>query len=165
MGFGLGAMMQNLVLAVQNTVDVRDVGADSATIAFFRTLGGAVGVSALGAVLANQVTGDIRDGLAKLRPDAAAAAGSSSGTLNLKEMPAPVATIVRAAYGDATGHVFLIAAAVSVVALVAVLFIREVPLRTTVSMGDEAAVAPRVGTTLVDRNGRAVTAGHPTDSA
>ncbi|WP_235529305.1 MDR family MFS transporter [Phycicoccus sp. Root101] len=146
MGFGLGAMMQNLVLAVQNTVDVRDVGAASATIAFFRTLGGAVGVSALGAVLATQVTGDIRDGLAKLGPQAAAAGGSSSGTLNLKEMPAPVAQIVRAAYGDATGHIFLIAAVVSVVALVAVLFIKEVPLRTTVSMGDEAAVAATTGT-------------------
>lgn len=146
MGFGLGAMMQNLVLAVQNTVDVRDVGAASATIAFFRTLGGAVGVSALGAVLATQVTGDIRDGLAKLGPQAAAAGGSSSGTLNIKDMPEPVAQIVRAAYGDATGHIFLIAAIVSVVALLAVLFIKEVPLRTTVSMGDEAATAATTGT-------------------
>ena len=55
MGVGMGAMMQNLVLAVQNTVDVRDIGAASATVAFFRTLGGAVGVSVLGAVLATQV--------------------------------------------------------------------------------------------------------------
>ena len=139
MGFGLGAMMQNLVLAVQNTVDVRDVGAASATIAFFRTLGGAVGVSALGAVLATQVTSSISDGLARLGPQAAAAGGSNSGTLNLKEMPAPVAQIVRAAYGDATGHIFLIAAVVSLVALLAVLFIREVPLRTTVSLGDDPA--------------------------
>ena len=181
MGFGLGAMMQNLVLAVQNTVDVRDVGAASATIAFFRTLGGAVGVSALGAVLATQVTTSITEGLTKLGPKAAAAGGSSSGTLDLKDMPAPVAQIVRAAYGDATGHIFLIAAIASVVALLAVLFIKEVPLRTTVSIGEDVAAAAttgtgapaltevleaadenedvaaaRPGTTLVDRHGEAI---------
>lgn len=55
MGLGMGAMMQNIVLAVQNTIDVRDIGAASATLAFFRTLGGAIGVSVLGAVLAAQV--------------------------------------------------------------------------------------------------------------
>ena len=43
LGFGMGAMMQNLVLAVQNSVDVSNIGAASATIAFFRTLGGAIG--------------------------------------------------------------------------------------------------------------------------
>jgi len=55
MGLGMGMTMQNLVLAVQNTVDVREIGASSATVAFFRSLGGAVGVSALGAVLAAHV--------------------------------------------------------------------------------------------------------------
>src|SRR5699024_1150400 len=40
MGLGMGMMMQNLVLAVQNTVDVTDVGAASGVVAFFRSLGG-----------------------------------------------------------------------------------------------------------------------------
>ena len=62
----MGAMMQNLVLAVQNTVDVRDIGAASATVAFFRTLGGAVGVSVLGAVLATQVQNNTIEGLRHL---------------------------------------------------------------------------------------------------
>ena len=66
MGVGLGAMMQNLVLAVQNTVDVRDIGAASATVAFFRTLGGAVGVSVLGAVLATRVQDSTLEGLRHL---------------------------------------------------------------------------------------------------
>ena len=55
MGVGIGALVQNIVLAVQNTVDVSQIGAASATIAFFRSLGGAVGVSVLGAILATQV--------------------------------------------------------------------------------------------------------------
>ncbi|SDP63843.1 drug resistance transporter, EmrB/QacA subfamily [Pedococcus dokdonensis] len=148
MGFGVGAMMQNLVLAVQNSVDVSNIGAASATIAFFRTLGGAIGVSVLGAVLANGVRDNITAGLAALGPKAAAAAqsGGGTGTLDLKDMPAPIADIVRAAYGDATGHIFLISAVFAAVALLAVLFVKEVPLRTTVSMADEVKVAATTGT-------------------
>ena len=49
-GLGVGMMMQNLVLAVQNTVSVHNIGAAS-SVAFFRTFGGAIGVSVLGSVL------------------------------------------------------------------------------------------------------------------
>ena len=49
-------------------------------------------------------------------------------------MPEPVREIMRAAYGDATAEVFLISAAVAAVALVAVLFIKEKPLRRTVDI-------------------------------
>lgn len=45
MGLGTGSLMQNLVLAVQNTVSVRNIGAASSNVAFFRTFGGAIGVS------------------------------------------------------------------------------------------------------------------------
>ena len=141
MGLGMGALMQNLVLAVQNTVDVKDIGATSASVAFFRSLGGAIGVSALGAVLASLVQTSVTDGIAKLGPAAVAAAASSGGTstLDVKDMPAPIASIVQTAYGDATGHIFLVAAAVSVVALVALLFVKEVPLRTTIAVADSVA--------------------------
>ena len=63
MGVGIGALIQNIVLAVQNTVDVSQVGASSATISFFRSLGGAVGVAVLGAILANHVADGITSGL------------------------------------------------------------------------------------------------------
>ncbi|GAA2105228.1 hypothetical protein GCM10009841_23790 [Microlunatus panaciterrae] len=133
MGLGMGAMMQNLVLAVQNTVDVADIGAASATIAFFRTLGGAVGVSVLGAVLATRVKTNITDGLTRLGVPTAGSSGEGA-TLDLTKLPPPVLEVVRAAYGDATGRIFLIGGIVAVLALVSVLFIKEVPLRTTVRM-------------------------------
>ncbi len=136
MGLGMGALMQNLVLAVQNTVDVRDIGAASATVAFFRSLGGAVGVSVLGAVLATQVADKVAVGLQRLGVPGGSA--GASGSLDLSQLPAPVVQIVRAAYGDATGYLFLIAAGVAVVSLVCVVFIKEVPLRSTVGMSDAA---------------------------
>ncbi|MFC9687673.1 MFS transporter [Kribbella sp. NPDC056951] len=135
MGIGMGMMMQNLVLAVQNTVDVSQVGASSATVTFFRSLGGAVGVSVLGAVLANRVTELITRNLG------APPTSSGGSVLDVNALPAPVAEIVRHAYGDATGRIFIIAAGSAVVSLLAVLFIREVPLRRTVAMTDEDAAA------------------------
>ena len=55
LGLGLGATMQNLVLAVQNNTAQRDMGAASSVVAFFRSMGGSIGVSALGAALSHQV--------------------------------------------------------------------------------------------------------------
>jgi hypothetical protein len=50
-GAGLGLFMQILVLAVQNSVEMRDMGVATSSVTFFRTLGGAVGSAMLGAVL------------------------------------------------------------------------------------------------------------------
>ncbi|MCW2769447.1 MAG: EmrB/QacA family drug resistance transporter [Aeromicrobium sp.] len=132
-GIGMGMLLQNYVLAVQNTVDVSQVGAASATVAFFRSLGGAVGVSVLGAILASQVKNDVTSKLAALGVDPAGGGGS---LLDVKSLPPEVAEIVRSAYGDATGTIFLVAACVAVLSLVAALLIREVPLRLTVRKDD-----------------------------
>ncbi|WP_375295946.1 MFS transporter [Saccharothrix sp.] len=56
LGVGVGVLMQNLVLVAQNDVPAKDLGATTSTLTFFRSLGGAIGVSVLGAVLANRVT-------------------------------------------------------------------------------------------------------------
>jgi EmrB/QacA subfamily drug resistance transporter len=136
-GIGLGMLMQNLVLAVQNTVKASDIGSASASVAFFRSVGGAIGVSVLGAVMANHVKDLATDGLTRLGIQAS---GNSGATLDLKDLPAPVAEVMRAAYGDATAGIFMISAAVSVVALLAVLFIKEKPLRRTVDITPEATI-------------------------
>jgi hypothetical protein len=131
-GLGLGMMMQNLVLAVQNTVAAKDIGSASGSVAFFRTVGGAAGVSVLGAVLGTHVTDLITTGL---RNAGVPITGSGTGvSLDVKDLPAPIAEIVRAAYGDGTGLIFTISAFTAVAALVAVLFIKEVELRRTVDI-------------------------------
>ena len=131
-GIGVGCLVQNIVLAVQNTVDVKDIGASSATIAFFRSLGGAVGVSILGAVLANEVQDHVVSAVQKLGGGGGNLSGGSD--LDIGSLPEPIRTIVRDAYGDSFGVIFLIAAAVSIAAFIAILFVKEVPLRTTVAM-------------------------------
>ncbi len=141
LGLGLGLLMQNLVLAVQNTVRARDIGTASASVAFFRSVGGAIGVSVLGAVLGNRVKELATEGLAAAGIPAAGGAGAS---MDLRGLPPQVREIMRAAYGDATAEIFLISAAIGVVALVAVLFIKEKPLRRTVDLQPEATAAAAV---------------------
>ncbi len=127
--------MQNIVLAVQNTVSVENIGAASSIVAFFRTFGGAIGVSVLGSILATRVKTLTVDSVSTLPPEQQAVAGKSlQDGLDLSNMPDFVSQIVRFAYGDATGRIFLVAAVVAVVTLVSVIFIPNRPLRTTIDM-------------------------------
>jgi EmrB/QacA subfamily drug resistance transporter len=130
LGLGIGMTMQNLVLAVQNTVAASDLGAASSAVAFFRSLGGTIGVSVLGAVLSSHVGDLIRQGLAGIPGAAHAASSGSVGLADFSQAPPAIRTLIRVSYGDATGRIFLISAVMGVVALVAIVFIREVALRT-----------------------------------
>ncbi|BDH58759.1 MDR family MFS transporter [Tsukamurella sp. PLM1] len=130
MGFGVGALMQNLVLAVQNTVSVQNIGAASSSVAFFRTFGGAIGVSALGAVLTARVTELVKSGLIEHR-------------IRIPDPHNPlVAEITNAAFGDATGRIFLVSTACAIVTLLAVALLPNKPLRTTIDIEDPGEDAP-----------------------
>jgi EmrB/QacA subfamily drug resistance transporter len=127
-GMGVGMLMQNLILAVQNVIPVRSIGAGSALIAFFRSLGGAIGVSVMGAILGTKVTSSIEDGL---REQGIPASGLGGGSIpDLATLPAPVREIVEHAYGTGIAEVFLIGAPMGIVAFVAVWFLREKALGT-----------------------------------
>ncbi len=141
MGLGTGMMMQNLVLAVQNSVAVTDLGAATSTVTFFRSMGGTVGVSVLGAVLAARVTESTAEGLAAAGVPTSGAGTGNVGIGSLNELPPAIAGIVRAAYGDATALIFLVAAAIAVISVVAILFIKEVPLRTETGLERQHAEA------------------------
>jgi MFS family permease len=135
-GLGIGMVMQNLVLVVQNSVSFGEMGAGSALIAFFRSLGGAAGVSALGAILSTKATASISAGLAGL----GVKSGLSSGTGTLPDvnaLPAPVRAVVEHGYGTGVGEIFLVAAPMGLIALAAIALMREVPLGTV--SGVEAA--------------------------
>ncbi|MFE2875602.1 MDR family MFS transporter [Streptomyces roseus] len=143
-GLGLGMMMQNLVLATQNQVAPEDLGSASSVVTFFRSLGGAMGVSALGAVMANRVTQYVKDGLAELGPKAAAMGhgGTAGGGIpDLDKLPAPFRTVIESAYGHGVGDVFLYAAPFALLGLVLVLFIKEVALKSKPAAHAPAASA------------------------
>ncbi|MFE7324635.1 MFS transporter [Streptomyces sp. NPDC057565] len=142
MGLGIGMMMQNLVLATQNQVAPSDLGSASSVVTFFRSLGGAIGVSALGAVMANRVTHYVKEGLADLGPKGAALGhgGTGGGGIpDLDKLPAPFRTVVESAYGHGVGDVFLYAAPAALIAFLITIFIKEVALKTNAA--NDAPVA------------------------
>ncbi|GAA4824074.1 MDR family MFS transporter [Tomitella cavernea] len=134
LGLGVGTLVQNIVLAVQNTVDVAEVGAASAAIAFFRSLGGAVGVAVLGAVLTNLVAGNVREGLGQMGIPADRLGSSGDTQLDVGGLPPEVRGVFHDAYADGFGPLFMIAAAIAVVTVLAVIAVRETPLRLTIGM-------------------------------
>ncbi|OIJ92030.1 MFS transporter [Streptomyces colonosanans] len=142
LGLGVGMMMQNLVLCTQNQVAPTDLGSASSTVTFFRSLGGAVGVSALGAVMANRITHYVQDGLTDLGPKYAhLASGSGSGGSipDMDKLPAPLRTVMESAYGHGIADVFLIAAGMAFLAFAITLFIKEVPLKTSGALAQAAS--------------------------
>ncbi|MFJ9184517.1 MULTISPECIES: MFS transporter [unclassified Streptomyces] len=152
MGLGIGMMMQNLVLATQNQVAPEDLGSASSVVTFFRSLGGAIGVSALGAVLGNRVTHYVKEGIADLGPEGAAFGhgGTGGGGIpDLDKLPEPLRLVMEAAYGHGVGDVFLYAAPAALVAFVVTLFIKEVALKSSVATDAPAEASAADGTAEV----------------
>ncbi|MET7575145.1 MFS transporter [Streptomyces sp. NPDC005492] len=141
LGIGVGTMMQNLVLSTQNQVTPKDLGAASSTVSFFRSLGGAVGVGVLGSVMSGRITHYAKDTVTSLDPQSQAAAAKAVGSSALPDMdalPSTVRTWLESAYGHGIADVFLYAAPFALVAFVVVMFIKEVPLRTSGGLAQAA---------------------------
>lgn len=135
LGIGVGMLMQNLVLAAQNDVPAAELGAATSVLSFFRSMGGTIGTSVLGAVLANRVASEISKSVGSEGGAAAGGSGGSEGAVpDMTKLPAPMREIVENAYGLATADLFLLAAPFAALALVAVVFIKEKPLKTTSGM-------------------------------
>jgi len=130
-GMGVGMTLQNLVLVVQNTVPLKDIGAASSTVSFFRSLGGTIGVSVLGAVLARHVQDQIAHGLADagLRSTA-----TGSDAVAVRE-------IVRVAYGDATAEIFLLSAGAALLAVIAAILLKPISLRSSLDLTEKSGKA------------------------
>ncbi|MEW2473144.1 MDR family MFS transporter [Micromonospora gifhornensis] len=139
-GVGLGLCMQSLVLAVQNAVSMRDLGAGTSSATFFRSLGGSFGVAILGAVLSWRLTAELADRLpgaiAQLTPEEQAAAGATGGagvSINdpaaILALPAPVRAAVQTAFVESLHLVFLTTGLIAIVALLVTLALPNEQLR------------------------------------
>lgn len=139
LGAGVGMTMQNLVLVVQNTSKPTEIGVASSGVTFFRSLGGTIGVSVMGAALAARVTelvgerrDDIATALASLGDQTSAWAEQlQSGTLpQVSAMPEQLRIVFEDIYANGISHSFLIAVPFAVLSLVAIVFLPNKPLTT-----------------------------------
>jgi EmrB/QacA subfamily drug resistance transporter len=118
LGLGMGMAMPTLTLAVQNSVDWTDLGVASSAITFIRSLGGAIGLAAYGAVFSSRIQG--------LPPEVAAVVESPE---HIQAMTEPLHSQVVDTLAYAIRGVFLFALPVMVLAWAASFFLKGLPLR------------------------------------
>ncbi|MCT9820870.1 MFS transporter [Microbacterium sp. W1N] len=151
LGAGVGMTMQNLVLVVQNTTSPTEIGVASSGVTFFRSLGGTIGVSVMGAALASQVVdlvGGAKDAIGQAIAGLGDKAGYwaeqlQSGALpQVSAMPDSLRVIFEDIYAQGISHSFLIAVPFAVISLIAIVFLPNKPLtRMTTSERLEASGA------------------------
>jgi EmrB/QacA subfamily drug resistance transporter len=151
LGASLGLILQVLVIAVQNSVDFADLGAATSGATFFRSIGGSFGVSVFGAVFSNRLAVELASALRGVTvPAGFNLARAQANPALLKRLPAAIRADVQHAYSLALHPVFLYAIPVALVAFVLSWFLREVPLRTTnsVGIGEGLGAAPTSRTSV-----------------
>jgi DNA-binding MarR family transcriptional regulator len=159
LGFALGLIIQVLVIAVQNSADYADLGTATSAATFFRSIGGAFGVSVFGAIFSNRLASELASALrgVPLPPGLHVASAAADPAL-LKKLPAAIRTAVEHAYSLALHPVFIYAIPVALVAFVLSWFLKEVPLRATSSVGlGEGLGATPPARSSVDEVERALT--------
>jgi EmrB/QacA subfamily drug resistance transporter len=158
LGAGLGMVMQVLVLAVQNAVEHRDLGTATSAATFFRSMGGALGVAVFGALLSDRLGRYIPERLAAAGVEARGGRSDLLGTPDaIASLPGPVRDAVLGGFADSLSDLYTIAVPIALFGFVVVLFLPELPLRTSVRdhervVTDGEAVSAALETSFVDDN-------------
>jgi EmrB/QacA subfamily drug resistance transporter len=132
LGLGLGLVMQVLVIAVQNAVDYRNLGAATSGSTFFRSIGGSFGVAAFGSIFNNRLAVNLAEALHRVKlPAGVTLEMVQRNSMALRKLPPAARDEFLHAYALSIQTVFRWAMPVAAVAFVLTWFLREVPLRTT----------------------------------
>ncbi len=143
-GFGIGCAMQVLVLIVQNSFAVREVGTVTAANNFFRQIGGSVGAALVGGLFVDK----LKDLLAERIPEAMASMGqagaAAGGQLQqidsarltpdlVNSLPEPIMVAIESSYNDALTPIFLLLAPIALICGLILIGIRADTLKETIS--------------------------------
>lgn len=126
-GAGIGMVFPVVTISVQNAVPARNLGIATSANGLARALGGAIGVAILGAVLAGALDAMMQ----KL------GGARFEGAATLAQLPAALRAEMLAAAEAAYAAMFGACAAMTLLALAAALFMKELALRTTAHRGAE----------------------------
>jgi MFS family permease len=128
-GAGLGLTLQIVVTSVQNAVQRRDMGAATASVTFFRSLGAAFGTAIFGAVLTTRLAYYLASAGGSL-PAGTDESQIANNVQAIQRLPEQVHAVVVEAWVKALHDVFLTAVPIVVVAFVLAFFIPELHLRS-----------------------------------
>ncbi|MFL6238737.1 MAG: MDR family MFS transporter [Actinomycetes bacterium] len=142
LGLGMGLCMQNVVLAVQNSVEVRDMGVATSSVAFFRSMGGAFGTAFFGAVLNNRLAHWMHVFVPASAGHRISGSNLTASPAAVHQLPPPIRAGVEQAFVHALHTVFLVGTPIAAVAVVLALMLRETRLRETSALAAEVEALP-----------------------
>jgi EmrB/QacA subfamily drug resistance transporter len=128
-GLGMGLMYQTYVLAVQNAVPPSELGIATASIQFFRSVGGTFAVAAFGSILTSRLSTELSHHFGaqahSINPERLLQSPSLA-----HHLPAHLVEGVRASLASSLHTVFLVCLPLAGLALALSLLLKELPLRT-----------------------------------
>ncbi|MFI1924281.1 DHA2 family efflux MFS transporter permease subunit [Streptomyces sp. NPDC020377] len=136
-GLGLGLVMQVLVLIVQNAVGYEDLGVATSGATFVRSIGASFGVAIFGTIFSGRLGDKLTDAFEGVQlPSGVSVDGLESDPRGIAELPSTLRPQALDAYASAITDVFLYAAPVALVGFVLAWFLKEDPLRGSVTAPD-----------------------------
>jgi DNA-binding MarR family transcriptional regulator len=149
LGAGIGASLQVLVVAVQNSVSYADLGTATGGATFFRSIGGSFGTAIFGAVFSNVLAGNLLASLHGLALPHGVTAASGASPAVLAKLPAAIHLGYITGYATSLQTVFLVATPFGALAFLLSWTIKDIPLRTTAGTPDPAdTLAPTARPTV-----------------
>jgi EmrB/QacA subfamily drug resistance transporter len=154
-GAGLGLSMQTIVIALQNSVDFRDLGVATSANTFFRSIGATMGVALFGTVYASRLAHNLPIEVEKIRatnPEALVGAtpekfaALEENTAVLQTFTPELQAGIVHAFVNSFHVVFLTAVPITIIGFFIAFMLRETPLRT--GAGHQAAKEEAAGEAL-----------------
>jgi hypothetical protein len=130
----VGLVTQVLVMAVQNAVDYRNLGAATSGVIFFRSIGGAFGTAIFGAIFSNQLASHLASLASRLSSGINPSRGESVAAIH--HLPTALRAEVVHAYAQSLSTVFLVTVPMVALAFLLSWLLPEVRLRTTTQATD-----------------------------
>ncbi|MDN6605569.1 MDR family MFS transporter [Brevibacterium sp.] len=137
MGFGLGLVMQIIVLVIQNSVAPELVGTATSTNNYFREIGASVGTALFGSIFTSRLADKVGEAMSQAPGGAAAAGGATTDSLtpeSVSSLPGPIHDLVVNAYAEALAPAFWYRVPVFLVAFVLAWFLPQLKLSDVAGM-------------------------------
>ena len=139
-GAGLGLSMQTIVIALQNSVDFKDMGVATSSNTFFRSVGSTIGVAIFGSIYASRLAHYLPVAIQKtaaadptaVTPDVVKSLGHlQNNSAIIKTFKPVLQQNILHAFVQSFHVVFLAAAPVTAIGLIFALILKEAPLRSS----------------------------------
>jgi MFS family permease len=133
MGFGAASVFTTTSIASQNAVDFRDLGVTTATVMFFRSLGGSFGLAAFGTILNSTIRSEIPKRIGVAADEAANLIRSPE---EIAALPAASRLAVVDSVALGVSRVYWVCVAAMACAFIVALILPERPLRMRAGISD-----------------------------